>query len=256
MNRSTLRNQMTPNKGTRHTAVKICGLKRQEDVQICRELGADFVGFIFIPHSPRCVQAYAAAQLDSGNAARVGVFANQPLGLVKEIMRLAKLDFAQLHGNEHPDYCRAVGAKQVIKVLWPERFLDQQNNMPAMRAAGLAALQKECDRYADACSWYLLDAGMAGGGSGKQLNHRLLAGFSPARPWLLAGGITPDTVGSLLANCSPDGLDCNSGLESGPGVKDHQKVKQLFRQIAARPFAAESLRIISNGTEIPGDDNE
>ena len=218
----------------RRPAIKICGLTLPEDVEICLYLGVDFTGFIFAEKSPRRISAQAAAQLPSGRAVRVGVFAGQPLDRVQAIMREARLDYAQLHGGESPDYCRALGPERVIKVLWPERAA--QGNAPDGNGI-TAALDRECALFADACSWFLLESGTQGGGSGRQLDRALLTGFTPAKPWFLAGGIGPGNIAHIPGQCRPNGLDCNSAVETRPGVKDHEKLHALMRARDASPFA-------------------
>ena len=207
--------------------VKVCGLTRQQDVRLCLDLGVDFTGFIFAENSPRRVSPETAAAFPSGHALRVGVFAGQPLETVTRIMRDVRLDFAQLHGDEDPAFCRAVGPERVIKVLWPERLL-REAPAPGGPACLGDRLERECRRFADACACFLLDAGSGGGGSGRELNGSALSGFNPPRPWLMAGGVGPANAAAIAAACAPYGLDCNSALESGPGVKDQAKLQALM----------------------------
>lgn len=209
-------------------AIKVCGLTREEDVRLCLELGIGFTGFIFAPGSPRRVSPEAASRLPSGNAARVGVFVNQTLDEVRRVMSFAGLDYAQLHGNEDTDFCRALGPERVIRVLWPERLLPRRGEGDGLSGeALLEALRRECAAYADACALFLLDAGSGGGGSGRVLPWSLLAGFSPPRPWLLAGGIGPLNAAKAFAACVPFGVDCNSAVESAPGIKDAKLLHSL-----------------------------
>lgn len=205
--------------------IKICGLTRREDASLCASLGADFMGFIFAAASSRRVTpTFAASVPAQKKISKVGVFANQPLEEVLRVMDEAKLDYAQLHGGEDEEFCRAVGPERVIKVLWPER-LAPVNSSP------LRALEKECGRFAPVCAYFLLDAGTGGGGSGKETPRRELGSFSPPRPWLLAGGLGPGNVAAALAECSPQGVDCNSGVEVSPGLKDEEKLRTLFKRL-------------------------
>ncbi len=194
--------------------VKICGLRRQEDLDCAAAAGADFCGFIFHPASPRHIDPVAAAALDSRGPRRVGVFVRQGVAEIQTILRVARLDMAQLHGDQSPDCARALGAARIIRVLWPARYPDQ------------AALEADMARHAPDAALFLLDAGMAGGGSGRTLSGVPLPGPNAPRPWLLAGGLTPDNVSRALAACPGcGGVDMNSGLESAPGCKDHQKIR-------------------------------
>ena len=208
---------------------KICGLRREEDILLCHELGVDFTGFIFVRSSPRFVEPEQTAALPGGpltplppgRPARVGVFAGSSLEEVVRVAAAAGLDMLQLHGNEDEDFCRALGPERVIKTLWPQRLTRQE-------------LEKEMRRFAPVCAWFLLDAGQSGGGSGSALDWRSLADLKAPRPWFLAGGLGPLTLGQALAVCSPNGLDLNSGLESAPGEKSHELVREAVSLIRKR----------------------
>jgi phosphoribosylanthranilate isomerase len=225
--------------------IKVCGLVREEDARLCLELGVDMTGFLFVPSSPRCIPPESAARLPRGGAARVGVFAGQSLDFVRAAFRLADLDYAQLHGGEDADFCRAVGPERVIKVLWPRRLLRPKNpggkaspawpGAPGSEPADLLPdiLHEECSRFAGACACFLLDAGTEGGGSGGVLPWNLLQGFAPDVPWLLAGGLGPRTVKEALAACSPQGIDCNSGVEDAPGEKNPHLLRSLVNSARA-----------------------
>ncbi len=200
--------------------VKICGLKRPEDVREAVALGVDFCGFIFHPQSPRAIAPARAAELDSGDCRRAGVFVEQGSEEILGVMETARLDFAQLHGRQSVDCALRIGPERVIRVLWPERF------------ASVSALQAEIDRHARACAYYLLDAGKRGGGSGRHLDWHSLSELRFPRPWLLAGGLSADALGEALRLCSPDGVDLNSGVETAPGVKDAARLRAAI--LAAR----------------------
>ena len=196
---------------------KICGLTRAEDVALCHSLGADFIGFIFVQASPRFVTPERAAALPDGPALRTGVFAGADLAEVRDLARRARLDFIQLHGGEEPAFCRALGPKRIIKTLWPEGRTPEE-------------IDREMERFAPVCAYFLLDAGQGGGGSGKRLNTDALRRIRPPRPWLLAGGLGAENLLSALAafapeSAGPHGVDMNSRLESAPGVKDHACVR-------------------------------
>jgi phosphoribosylanthranilate isomerase len=116
--------------------VKVCGLTRADDVRLCLELGVDAVGFIFAPGGKRTITPEQAAAMPTGAAARVGVFVGQGADEVRDIMRLATLDYAQLHGDESPEVCRAVGPERVIKVVWPQRLLRGDNDVDSNSIRG------------------------------------------------------------------------------------------------------------------------
>lgn len=194
--------------------LKVCGLTRASDVSLCLELGVAFTGFIFAPGSPRRLKPEAAAALPRGPAARVGVFAGQDLSEVRRIMKIAGLDYAQLHGGEGARFCRALGPERVIKTLWPQKLTP-------------SSFMEERARFAPLCAFFLLDAGQGGGGSGRNLDWATLADLDLGKPWFLAGGLTPENLPLALAACSPWAVDCNSGLEEAerPGCKDSAKLR-------------------------------
>ncbi|NJB68267.1 phosphoribosylanthranilate isomerase [Desulfobaculum xiamenense] len=206
---------MTP----RRLLVKVCGITRQVDAEACVRHGADLVGFIFHPASPRFIEPGNAAQIDTGRALRVGVFVEQDAAEVRDIMDRARLDYAQLAGEHDPQCCRAVGPGRVIRVFRPQRHAD---------VAGLAA---EMAQYAQCMTMALLDAGTAGGGHGRTLDFAALSTLRAPVPWLLAGGLSPRTLPEALRLVAPDGFDLNSGLESAPGIKDETLVREAIRLI-------------------------
>jgi len=199
--------------------VKVCGLTRPEQVAEIDAMGVDFVGFVFAPESPRRVTAAHVASIARGNARRVGVFTGQDAQEVNRIMAWARLDMAQLHGGQDADFCRAVGPSRVIKVFWPERY--------ALREEFL----RDLDGFGALCELMLLDAGASGGGSGKSLDFAALAGTYAPKPWILAGGLTPENVRPALQKARPAGVDLNSGVEESWGVKDIAKVRRAVRVV-------------------------
>jgi phosphoribosylanthranilate isomerase len=194
--------------------LKICGLTRAEDAGICADLGVDWLGFIFHPASPRKVEPGQAAGFETGAARRVGVFVDQAPAEVRRIMAEARLDLAQLHGNQNREFCQVVGPERVIKVFWPERFTGPED------------LGRVMAGFAQAAAFFLLDAGTAGGGHGRPLDSGWLAGLAPPRPWLMAGGLSAASIRGFAA-CPPAGLigfDLNSRVENAPGLKDRRLV--------------------------------
>jgi len=199
--------------------LKFCGLRRQEDVTLATRLGATHCGFVFHAGSPRCVDAVTVSRLESGDMVRVGVFTGQDSDEIARIMRLARLDMAQLHADQSVDCARRLGAERVIRVLWPQRYGDT------------AALEDAAGQYADNCALYLLDAGRSGGGSGHTLAWKKLGGLRLPHPWLLAGGMSPANFRQALTACRPDGVDCNSGVEDAPGQKDARAMTDMARLV-------------------------
>lgn len=200
--------------------LKICGVTRQEDLDVANSLGFDFCGFIFHAKSPRYIAPEASARLQSGKMRRIGVFVNQTASEILPIMQVARLDYVQLHGCQTPADCQKIGTERVIRVLWPQRYADARE------------MEKEAATYS--CAFYLLDAGVEGGGSGQALDWRELAGLRLPAPWFLAGGLDPENIDSALAGCAPWGLDLNSGLEDSPGIKNHDKIRAAIAAVRKR----------------------
>lgn len=218
--------------------VKVCGMTRPEDARLCASLGADLLGFIFHPGSPRNADPALPASLgplELPGVRKVGVFVAQGVDQTCALMDAGRLDLAQLHGGQDLAFCeelgRVIGPQRIVKVLWPEK------------AAGLEDFQAELDRFAPVCGMFLLDAGSGGGGHGRAIQpgaaaDMLLCADFP-RPWLLAGGLAPATVGPALERFAPlgargpAGVDLNSGVESSPGIKDEQLLRAAFLAIHA-----------------------
>ncbi len=199
--------------------IKVCGITRAEDATACVELGVNFIGFIFHEPSPRNVLPEEVAAMETGGLTRVGVFGGQSVGEVLEIMDRARLDLAQLHGDQDEAFCVGVGPDRVIRVFWPQRCRDGKE------------FEGELERFAPYCRFFLFDAGASGGGHGKTLDFEMLKELQTTKPWLLAGGLGPENVGDALGACAPAGLDLNSGVESAPGIKDRKKIGDTVRII-------------------------
>lgn len=199
--------------------LKICGMTRQADLDLAAELGFDFCGFIFHDQSPRAITPEKAAGLRTGAMKRVGVFVSQGADEIIAIMKTARLDFAQLHGNQGEAAARRIGVDRVIRVFWPQR------------RGGI----RELEQAAVKTAWMLLDAGATGGGSGRAQDWRSLGKICLSSPWFLAGGLNPENIDAALSLCRPDGIDLNSGLEDAPGVKNHKKMRDAVAR--ARKFS-------------------
>lgn len=209
--------------------IKVCGLTRAADVQLCCELGADMAGFIFHPESPRFVGPFFPETVPCAGLSKVGVFVRQEPPVIREIMDECGLDLAQLHGGHDEAQCDAVGPERVIKVLWPARFESAK------------ALQAELDRFAPYCRYFLFDSGTSGGGHGETIELDILQQVDIPKDWFLAGGLSPDNVQGMVERCAPCGVDVNSGVESAPGMKDETRLRTLFSILnaAAGPHTEE-----------------
>lgn len=196
--------------------VKICGITRVEDALAAVEAGADALGFMFYPPSPRHVTAATAREISRALppfVARVGVFVDAAPAEVGTVLGEGGMDTLQFHGNETPAYCRGFPAARVIK---------------AFRVSGPETL----DRLAEYAAFaWLLDSYVAGsmGGTGRTFNWEL-AGDAVRRGGrvILAGGLNPDTVARAVAAVRPYGVDVSSGVESAPGRKDPAKLRDFI----------------------------
>jgi len=195
--------------------VKICGINAPEAMRAAAEAGADLVGFVFFPPSPRAVTPDQAAQLSAsrpGGPLRVGLFVDPEDALLDAVLAAVALDVIQLHGEETPSRCAAIRAR---------------SGLPVMKALGIAAaadLDALAD-YAPAVDRFLLDAkappgAPLPGGNAAPFDWTLTAGRAVPRPWLLAGGLTPGNVAAAIAASGAPGVDVSSGVERARGVKD------------------------------------
>ncbi len=211
------------------TQVKICGLNDAEGYDAAVAAGANHVGFVFYPPSPRAVspaQAAALASRHPGGPRRVGLLVDASDAEIEAILAAVPLDILQLHGEETP--ARATALRQ--------RF-----GLPVMKALGIAEAADLAllDSYAPAVDMFLLDAkppqgASLPGGNATSFDWSLLAGRTIPRPWLLAGGLTAANVGAAIALSGAPGVDVSSGVERARGVKDPALI-EAFVRAARRP---------------------
>ena len=194
--------------------VKICGITRLEDALKAVECGADALGFVFA-ESPRKIASAEAAKIIRALGpwvATVGVFVNEDPATVLRIASECRLTAAQLHGDEDNAYLAKLGGFKTIQAFGvgnePDR--DKINNSAA-----------------DAL---LFDAQVKGqrGGTGQTFDWALLRQLSPKKPWIVSGGLNPKNVAQAVKTLSPYGVDVSSGVESAPGRKDPQLVKEFI----------------------------
>ena len=206
------------------TAIKICGLTTPDTLAAALDAGADFVGAVVFPKSPRHIAPDAAARLFERarwRAKIVAVTVDADDALLAEIARTLKPDLIQLHGSETParaERVRAVTGAGVIKAL-PIRHGDD------------FAGADEWDYHAD---HLMFDAkppvgSVLPGGVGHSFDWTLLADRVFRHPWFLAGGLDPDKVAEALRITGAPMVDVSSGVESAPGVKDAGRIAAFIR---------------------------
>lgn len=200
--------------------VKICGLTRIEDALLAIELGAAAIGFVFWPKSPRFVDPPRAKTIVDALppfVVTVGVFADQQVEEVREIVQAVRLSVVQLHGNEAAGDYESL-RRPLIKAL-PVR-------------AGIAP-----PAFADIPSdvTLLLDAHDPEkvGGTGRTIDWTVAAGIAATRPVILSGGLRPENVAEAIRAVHPAAVDVASGVEREPGVKDAAKLRAFFDAVAA-----------------------
>jgi phosphoribosylanthranilate isomerase len=201
------------------TRVKICGITSRQDAQAAVRLGADALGLVFYPPSPRCVSVEQA----SGIVERlppfvcvVGLFVNPSREEIREVLDGVRIDLIQFHGSECPDYCTEHG-RPYIKAIRMRPDID---------------LQAEEARYAGA-SGLLLDAYRAGvpGGTGEAFDWSRIPPALAGRV-ILAGGLTPDNVADAVRQVRPYAVDVSGGVEREKGIKDPEKIERFMRGVA------------------------
>jgi phosphoribosylanthranilate isomerase len=217
------------------TLVKICGVRRAEDVAAAVEAGADMVGLVFWPGSRRCVtQEAALAALRAaprGLLGRVGLFVNQPADEIAALAAACGLDCVQLSGDETAAECRAVRTATGLPVIKSIRAATGEGGQAGLDALLLA----EGERYPDdAAPLLLVDAPAAGawGGSGQPWPYAAAAALAAQRRILLAGGLSPERVALAIRQARPWAVDVSSGVETN-GAKDPAKIAAFVRAARA-----------------------
>jgi len=198
--------------------IKICGITQPEHARIAARAGADAVGLVFYPRSRRAVNPDQAAQVSRALppfVATVGLFVNPRAEEVQTVLEAVNLDYLQFHGGEDAAFCGSFGVPY----------------LKAIAMGGGEDPRPEMDAHPDARG-FLLDSHAQGkiGGSGRHFDWGAIP-VSLSRPWLLAGGLGPENVGSALAMTRPYGVDVSSGVESAPGHKDPELIEQFIKVV-------------------------
>lgn len=199
------------------TRLKICGLTRPEDVDAAVTNGADALGFVFYPPSPRAVSAEQAAMLIRRVppfVETVGLFVNEDPTTVYRICEQVQLSLLQFHGDESPEYCRQFG-RPFIKAARVRPELD---------------LLEFARAFADARA-ILLDTFVEGfGGSGKTFDWQLIPADLPL-PIILSGGLNMENITEAIRQIQPLAVDVSSGVEASKGIKDHAKIAAFIQAV-------------------------
>lgn len=213
---------------TQQPKLKVCGLTGLSQISELCEMGVDFLGFIFYEKSPRYVlNRLSLEQLKSvPHPGKTGVFVNETIDKIVEIVENAVLNFVQLHGDESLDFISQLRQRLnekigIIKVI---RIGNQSTE----------ELQKIINQQPTTIDYLLFDTdSKAFGGTGKSFDWEILNQIETPKPYFLSGGISPENIQQLnTINQQPFALDINSKFENEPGVKDLQKIKNFMNEIS------------------------
>lgn len=196
--------------------VKICGITNSEDALVAADAGADALGFVFYPPSPRYITPDQAA----GIIARlppfiqsVGLFVDHSPDMINQTVELCGLDLVQLHGDESPGFCKLVKSR-IIK---------------AIRVRNETSLES---MFSYEVSAFLLDAWspLAHGGTGLTFDWELAVAASGKGRIILAGGLTPENVADAVKRVHPYAVDVSSGVEASAGKKDPDRIREFIKR--------------------------
>ena len=198
--------------------IKLCGMKRLEDINAAVSLGIDAIGVIFYHKSPRCVTIKEAKRLLENIPAFVNVVAvvvNPEVVYLKEIITELPIQYIQFHGDETPLFC-------------------EQFSLPyikAISATGSQVIINAMNEHKHAAAFLLDTPSMVGrGGMGVPFDWKVIPD-ALKKPFILAGGLNAENVKNAITSCSPYAVDVCTGIEASFGVKDHAKMKRLVEQV-------------------------
>ncbi len=211
--------------------VKICGITNLNDALAAAGAGADMLGFIFYPPSPRAidpVDAGAIAQavrrtMSSRCPGFVGVFVDTPPDEVWQMIEAADLDLVQLHGSESPEIVAQFGLR-ALKAIRPRTLGEAEEALATYAPTFIQSLEHP-NLLADA--YHPVRAG----GTGLRADVEIARVLARQCRLMLAGGLTPDNVQSAIEAVNPWGVDVSSGVERRPGTKDHRRVRAFIETV-------------------------
>jgi phosphoribosylanthranilate isomerase len=205
--------------------IKICGITRVQDALRCAELGADAIGCVFYPKSPRWVTKDRARDICAqtpDHVKTVGVFVDETFSSIMAYVEYCRLTTVQLHGKEPPELVRRLQQESihVLKALFVEGYptFDDAPKYPA------SAFLVECGR------------GKHPGGNALEWNWEAAKSFGKEYPLILAGGLDPENVAPAIQMSAPCAVDVSSGVESSPGRKDFDKVAAFMKAVSGCGF--------------------
>ncbi len=207
---------------------KICGITDESAMRAAVINGANFVGLVFYPPSPRSLDAMSASRLVSlvpPSITKVGLFVNPINNQLNSVLNDVSLDLIQLHGEETPERCneiRKIFGLPVMKVIKVSNIYDIEG----------------VSDYYEAVDWLMFDAkapdsmdNALPGGNALKFDWNLLAGRNWPLPWMLAGGLNAENVGTAVAESGAMIVDVSSGVESSPGEKDPLEIERFMQAV-------------------------
>ena len=220
--------------------IKICGLMTPDAVDVALDAGADHVGFVFFPPSPRHIGFEAARALGArvrGRAKKVALSVDADDDWLAASIEALKPDMLQLHGREPPERVVVVRTRFGLPVI---------KALPIETRSDLSPIRL----HADVADRLLFDArpprgATRPGGLGKRFDWTLLAGIKPGVPFMLSGGLDPSNVAEALRITRAPAVDVSSGVERSPGVKDLDKIRAFVR--AVRQATGDGARKVAGG---------
>ncbi len=200
------------------TRIKICGITNPEDARIAIASGADAIGLVFYPASPRAVSIEQAAQRAAEVppfVSIVALFVDELAATVQRILEVVQVDLLQFHGDEEAEYCRQFGRPWI----------------KALRVRPDSDVHAACEAYSGARG-VLLDTWQEGvpGGTGRTFDWRLASRDLPL-PMILAGGLRAQNVGAAIAALRPVAVDVSGGVEKSPGIKDGARIREFITAV-------------------------
>lgn len=211
----------------RMTEAKLCGLRTDADVAHALSIGADYLGLVFYPPSPRAVtsdQAGMLASRASDTSRFVGVFVKPEHSFLEDVLKAVPLCMLQVHGVNSPDAIATMRQRTGCRIL-ATISVSEPEDLGHM------------DEVVDASDAIIFDAkppktpDALPGGNGLRFDWRLLENISPGKPWFLSGGLDAENVAEAITLLRPDAVDVSSGIETAPGQKDTKRMSAFIDSV-------------------------